>query len=295
VRHVPRTIRALAAATLLVALLAVVALAARGSHPGGHGRVAQRHVPDQVNNDLLTLLMMLYVAGAVGLVVAFIAYKSKWQPVESHWLRDLIIMLVAFALIVPIGYRLLHSRAVHRAAQRNAQLQSGPNRNGRPRLPRKLRRATSGGAHFDSTLALGLLGLIAVGGAIYYVRRRSTLGPPIEPTPDVKAALAAVVSDAIDDLRNEPDARRAVIAAYARMERALARHGNARHPAETPFEYLARILGELNVRARAVADLTDLFEYAKFSSHPVDDLMKERAISALRSVREDLDEPAVAA
>ena len=42
-------------------------------------------------------------------------------------------------------------------------------------------------------------------------------------------------------------------------------------------------------------DLTDLFEYAKFSSHPVDDLMKERAISALRSVREDLDEPAVAA
>jgi membrane protease YdiL (CAAX protease family) len=296
-RHLPRTARALAAALLLVGLLVVVAIAARGSHPSGHGRIAQRHVPDQVNNDLLTILLVLYLVGAVGLVVAFILYKSAWQPVESHWLRDLLTSLIVFSLVAAVGYRLFHSRALHRRAEQAAQqqLKSG-GRQARPRLPPHLRRATSGGAHFDTTLALGLLGLLVVGGAIYYVRRRTAPLAPLPPGESgVKNALAAAVSDAIEDLENEPDARRAVIAAYARMERALGRHGHARHPAETPFEYLGRILGELDVRPPAVEELTQLFERAKFSTHPIDDVMKQRAISALLSVREDLAEPAVAA
>ena len=57
------------------------------------------------------------------------------------------------------------------------------------------------------------------------------------------------MSDAIDDLEAEPDARRAVIAAYARMEGVLARHGLRRCPSETPLEYLRRILLGLTARA----------------------------------------------
>jgi hypothetical protein len=37
-----------------------------------------------------------------------------------------------------------------------------------------------------------------------------------------------------------------------------------------------------------VRDLTDLFERAKFSTHEIDEPMKERAIAALISVRDDL-------
>jgi len=86
-----------------------------------------------------------------------------------------------------------------------------------------------------------------------------------------------------------------VIAAYARMEGVLARRGHPRHPAETPFEYLSRILASLRVREGAVRELTDLCERAKFSTHEIDESMRERAISALVSVRDDLQPAAAAA
>src|SRR5207253_258615 len=124
---------------------------------------------------------------------------------------------------------------------------------------------------------------------IYYVRARARpLPKPLLVEGDVKRELTAALSDAIEDLRHEPDARRAVIAAYARMEGVLARRGHRRDPAETPFEYMSRILLSLRVRGGAVRELTELFERAKFSTHEIDDTMKERAISSLLSVREDL-------
>ena len=55
-----------------------------------------------------------------------------------------------------------------------------------------------------------------------------------------------------------------------------------------PYEYLARVLPLLKVRKSAVRSLTELFEYAKFSRHEIDDAMKERAIESLVTVREDL-------
>src|SRR2546423_845596 len=85
----------------------------------------------------------------------------------------------------------------------------------------------------------------------------------------LEAELAAAVETTIGDLRNERDARRAVIAAYAQMERTLAAHGCRRNAAEAPFEYLGRILRGLDVRDSGVRTLTDLFEYAKFSPHEI--------------------------
>lgn len=292
--HVPRPVAAFAASIAVVGLLIVVAVAARGSHPGGHGRIAQRQVPARVSDDLLTILLAVYVLGTVALIVGFILYRSRWQEVESHWLRSLLTSLLMFTLIAAFGYRLFHSRALHRRAEAAAQRLNA--RKGQATRPgQHLRRVTSGGAHFDTTLGLGLLGLLVVGGAMYYVRMRASGRPALEPISDVKTALTVAVSDAIEDLENEPDARRAVIAAYARMERALAEHGYARRPSEAPFEYLARILGELAVRADAVRALTELFERAKFSTHAVDDVMKQRAISALLAIKDDLARPAVAA
>ena len=79
-----------------------------------------------------------------------------------------------------------------------------------------------------------------------------------------------------------------MIAAYAQMERTLGAHGLRRNPADAPAEYLARILRGLHVRDSAVRTLTDLFEYAKFSPHEIDDAMKEKAIGALLAIRDDL-------
>jgi len=136
----------------------------------------------------------------------------------------------------------------------------------------------SGGAplrgHFDLDLHLGL-----VEGCDHHKRRRRA---------DVAEDFAASIGDAIDDLEAEPDARRAVIAAYARMESTLARNGLRRRPSETPVEYLRRILLGLTARGDSVSTLTSLFEQAKFSKHVIDQSMKQDAIGALREIRADL-------
>jgi hypothetical protein len=124
---------------------------------------------------------------------------------------------------------------------------------------------------------------------ILWRRHRMPPEPAVERRPLSRAEEVALsIGDAIDDLEAEPDPRRAVIAAYARMESAFGRHGLRRKRSETAVEYLRRILIGLGSRAYAVTRLTDLFEQAKFSRHEIDGSMKADAIEALVEIRADL-------
>jgi hypothetical protein len=144
---------------------------------------------------------------------------------------------------------------------------------------------------FEWTVLWIALAVLAAGcGWFYYtwrMRKRRT-AVPLDHERTVADDFAASIGDAIDDLEAEPDARRAVIAAYARMEAVLARNGLRRRPSETPVEYLRRILLGLTARGDAVSRLTSLFEQAKFSRHEIDASMKQDAIGALREIRSDL-------
>ena len=136
-----------------------------------------------------------------------------------------------------------------------------------------------------------VVGLAAAAVVAYVIaQRRSTRAARDEMA--LAEELAGALDDSLDDLRAETDPRRAVIAAYARLERVLAAHGAARRAASTPEEYLARVLHDLEIDARAVRRLTDLFSWAKFSQHAVDVGMKEEAIEALEHVRDELREAA---
>jgi hypothetical protein len=143
---------------------------------------------------------------------------------------------------------------------------------------------------FEWTILWIAVALLAGGVAAAVVVFRRRARRTLDPFPELSVAddLAESISDAIDDLEAEPDARRAVIAAYARMENMLARHGLHRKPSETPVEYLRRILLGLTARADAVTRLTSLFEQAKFSRHEIDETMKQDAIGALRTIRDDV-------
>ena len=77
--------------------------------------------------------------------------------------------------------------------------------------------------------------------------KRGTSSVALRPQEAVSLAL----DESLDDLRNEPDLRRAIIAAYARMERALAAGGLPRRPSEAPFEYVERALDELETSAES--------------------------------------------
>jgi hypothetical protein len=100
--------------------------------------------------------------------------------------------------------------------------------------------------------------------------------------------LAAALDESLDDLRSDPDLRRAIVAAYARMETALAAAGLPRHPAEAPLEYVERALLTLDASAPAVRRLTDLFEWARFSHHEPEPSMRDEAVDALVAVRDEL-------
>jgi hypothetical protein len=263
----------------VLALLGVVALAARGGHPTGSGRVSERRVPPEVESSFVTLMVVVYGVLIVALVIAAFRYRQSWREPESNWLRNFAI-IAAVMTILTLGYwsiaRLAPTPTDERASIAREQ-----------RIP-KLPERPVGVRHakFNWPLALSVVGLVLVGGTVVFLRARRS--PPPNVRRSVEEDLAQAVGTTIEDLRRERDARRAVIAAYANMERVLASHGFARRGAETPFEYLARILGGLNVRESAVRSLTQLFEYAKFSVHEIDSAMKEEAIAALEDVRTDL-------
>jgi hypothetical protein len=75
-----------------------------------------------------------------------------------------------------------------------------------------------------------------------------------------------------------------VIAAYAVMERLMARDGLARGAHEAPMEYLGRITLHGHDRVGAVHRLTGLFQRARFSERPVDEDMRRRAIAAVEEL-----------
>jgi hypothetical protein len=287
-----RTLKAAGLAAGLVGLLVLVAMAARGSHPGTSGHVATRPVPNSVQDGFVTLLALAYVVGIVAIVIAFFRYKDRWHDPGSHWLANFVAVCVLMAIATGIGYYAIrhghlreHAQKVQRAQGRTSTTQ------GRIRhLPTTPART----AHFEWPLVLGIGGLVLLGGVWMYVRSRRRLAPLLEDR-SLEADMVSAIETTIDDLRSERNARRAVIAAYASMERTLAAHGLARHRSEAPLEYLANILRGLRVRESAVRTLTGLFEYAKFSGHEVDEQMKKEAIDALIAIRDDLQRDEAAA
>ena len=139
-----------------------------------------------------------------------------------------------------------------------------------------------------SWLPIALVAGLVLAGIVTYVvsERRANRGR--RPGEGLAEQLAHVLDETLDDLRAEADPRRAIIAAYARLERVLAANGVARRAAETSDEYLPRVLDDLALDPRAVERLTVLFTRAKFSQHDVDTAMKEEAIGALEDVRDEL-------
>ena len=134
-------------------------------------------------------------------------------------------------------------------------------------------------------LAIGIGGVIAAAIVIAVILERRRRADAL--TPEQLQELRAALDEAIEDLRRDPDPRRAVVAAYARMEQALTVYGLPRKPAEAPYEYLRRVGRELEAE-EPVAALTELFEVAKFSEHSVDETMRGRAIDALTAVRREV-------
>jgi len=109
---------------------------------------------------------------------------------------------------------------------------------------------------------------------------------PDEPTPP---PLVRAVDESLEDLRAEPDARRAIIRCYARFERAAAASGLERRPWHTPMEFMREALSRLPAPGDAVRALTGLFELARFSDQALGASDRERALHALDDIKGAID------
>jgi hypothetical protein len=271
-------------ALLVTALLAVVAIAARG-RPLGSGGGGRGGLPLSFWDYTYTTLVIVFVPLLVAGVFAAALIRRQTGKRRSFWyglIRALVVygLIVAFELLVFRHLNLSHLH-LHRHAPQEPGTGLGRGQNGAHHHPAGTRSVRF---RWDELLVvLGLLLLLVVGA--FVMLRRSRPEPTAELAPE---AIAAALDESLDDLRSDPDLRRAIIAAYARMETALAAAGIPRRAAEAPLEYLERALLSLDTSAGAVRRLTDLFEWARFSQHEPEPSMRDDAVDALITVRDEL-------
>jgi hypothetical protein len=105
----------------------------------------------------------------------------------------------------------------------------------------------------------------------------------------VPGPLEAAVAESLDELRLDPDPRRAIIGCYRRFEHALARSRFPRAPWQTPLEFLRAVLERLPLPADAVRTLTGLFERARFSDEVLGEADRQAALEAVLAIQASLD------
>jgi hypothetical protein len=273
------------ATTLLLGLLVVVALAAAGRTALSGQRDDVRSLPVVFWDYVLSIGVVLFVVAAPVSLWLLLTTRVTRDPRAGK--RRSLSVLVFVGLLcggLVLASWLSDPDAVRRLPSLpTAETTDTTETGGEDRAPR---------FRWLPVLVAGGLALLLAGYFAVRQRRRLALEASEETLVD---ELASLLEDTLEDLREEPDPRRAVIAAYARMERALGAYGLPRQPFESPVEYLQRLAPELNElpgTARLVFELTHLFERAKFSAHVVDAEMKENAIATLLSLRAELLEAA---
>jgi len=270
----------------VLALLGVVALASHGGAPLGSG--ATRRPSQQLLDYAISIFVTLMGLGALLFVLVLLVGRDAMREVALQRKRRNTLHGVAVFALAMILLALL-VRGLHDSGRAVPRL-----------LPRPATTVTSTtakdggqGERYQPRFTLVpvlIVAALAVGGGVALLAaaraRRRAFGEPDDGA--LAEAIGDVLDETLDDLRAEADPRRAVIKAYARLERTLAAYGLPRRPSEAPHEYLERMLTDLAVSTRAVGRLTTLYERAKFSQHAVGPAMKEDAIGALESVRDEL-------
>ena len=260
-------------AVVLVGLVAVGSL--RGPLGSGRGRPSY---PADLIDSLLLLLVLAMVAGAVLAVVSLWPGRNLARARRRAGGNWNLILPMAAILLLWLFRDLLGLGGGDRDPDPTTTI-GAPSTLELPDPP------PDSGVVPLIVAGVALLAMIGVVVAQLAADRRRRR-PPQSPA----ERLVELLDDTLEDLEREPDPRRAVIAAWARMEAGLAAAGLPRHPSEAPFEYAARVLETAFARPASVHRLTGLFERAKFSHHAIGEADRDQAIAALRAVRQELAE-----
>jgi Domain of unknown function (DUF4129) len=279
--------RVLVPAFVVLGLVTIVAIAATGST--GRGTTDARPPSEAVLDVVFSLFLLQLAIAAVILAYGLmqrqaIAKEMATSRYKRYRFVSTVVMFALFTFFV--WYRLRNWKRnpfEDEIGERAFPIGTPPAQPGTPGRTGE----TLYQAEFTWIPIIVVAAVVAIGAGAWYLATRNRRAEAREQKA-VAEALASAIDDSLDDLRAEQDPRKAVIAAYARLERVLAAYDFARDPSEAPGEYLNRILASLAVERRSVRRLTDLFTRAKFSTHEVDEGMKDEAIDALSAVRDEL-------
>ena len=260
-------------AALLGVLLALVALASSGS--GGAEDRADGPLAPGVASWFYAVFLVLGLL-AVPLVVYVYTREVPYTPERRRRARLMPLILVALATALLV--LAMRSPDGFGEVVRRLRLDRDP----REGMDAAVRRPPS-----PELFPFMVVSSAVLAGAALLAANRLLRRPALS-RPTLPEELSQALDESLDDLRAEPDPRVAVVRAYARMEATLERFGVPRREAEAPFEYVGRVLLELDVRPEPVHGLAGLFEVARFSRHEIGPELKDEAIGALEAIRDDL-------
>jgi hypothetical protein len=271
----------------MLAFLGLVAAASRAHHvPGSSAGI--HSPPSGVGDYLFTIFLIVVVVMMLFLIWLWFSERDMLVQQRQRQ-RGSMRLLVILAIFAAVAAGLTHARDLGIGGK-----QSGDSSKVAP--PGKTKKALQDAQKqkrghppkfewlpvFIATAAgLAVLGFV---GARTLRRERRGLAE----AQALQLEFEELVEDTLADLYAEVDPRKAIIAAYARVERVFATYGLPREPSEAPVEYLERALPELRASGAALERLSGLFQWAKFSAHDVDPKMRDEAIGALLEVRDEL-------
>lgn len=154
-----------------------------------------------------------------------------------------------------------------------------------------------------AAVAIGIVVVVLVVAAgLRLTRRRRRLTGRLAPRPGVTALPAEEPEDDSGDLAeavrggleavDEGPARNAIVAAWMRLEVAATSDRLPRHPADTPSEFVGRVLSTYGLEEAPTRRLADLYLEARFSRHQLTEAHRnearhclERLLAGLLEVR----------
>jgi hypothetical protein len=269
----------------LLVLLGLVAAVSRSHHtPGGHSGI---HSPPSGVGDYLFSIFLVLVVG-VTIFLLWLWFSQRDVLAGQQQRRGSFRALAFLAIFALVAAGLSHFHGLRNLRNHIPLAKINPGSRAKVPPDTQKRKSQEGAPEFKwlpvfiaTAGGLAVLGVIGVRSV-----RRSRRG--LVESFLLEQEFEALVEDTLADLYAETDPRKAIIAAYARVERLFGTYGLPRDPSEAPVEYLERALPELRASGAALRRLTALFAWAKFSAHDVDRSMRDEAIGALVEVRNEL-------
>jgi hypothetical protein len=287
---------ALALAGLVVALTALRGL--RQAPPAGTAVRVALEFPDAL---VAGVVAMITLAGLVMLGALFGRRRPRRRPGEEEFelyqeppkVSPWVVALLPLIGLVPLGLLIVllwsgwapefGSRASGRPSTLGGTL---------PPVPQVIDRlAVSVPAFTGAMWSVAVLAGVASAGFAAWIllMDRLTMGWATRPVDNPeREPLMEAVDAGLDDLRQQPDPRQAIIACYRRFEQWTARSGLRRAPWTTHTEFTRAALARFALPPDALQMLTRLFERSRFSHREVRATDRDAALDALVAIRSEL-------